>query len=128
MTLGFALSASTFYQRPTKQHSRALFRSSIVYLPLYLLALLYHRLPASAHLTWAQLVDVLEQRWCRLRHSVTSPSHPDLEDDLSDQHLALFAPFPFVPLPIAATPSSFLWEGLDDVIQEFDQKSRTSLL
>ena len=126
MTMGFALSASTFYQRPTKQYSRTLFRSSIVYLPLYLLALLYHRLPASAHLTWGQLMDVLRQGWRRSRDAVTS--FPDLEDDLSDQHLALFAPFPFVPLPTASTPSSFLWEGLDDVIQEFDQKSRNALV
>jgi len=38
-----ALYASTFSQKVSKQHSRSLFRASIVYLPLVLVAMMFHR-------------------------------------------------------------------------------------
>lgn len=121
LTLFYALSASAFYQKPSRQLSRSLFRGSILYLPLWLFAMLLHRQPNQEHVTWSQLKDCLSMRPVYPKRSTLGP------ETASQKQSPLFAPFPFAPLPMAEPPSAFLWEGLDDIIQELD-KSKNALL
>lgn len=115
LAIYLSLSASAFYQKPTKQLSRTLFKSSLLYLPLWLVAMVFHRRSESQHVTWNQV----KSEFGKLPNFRLPSSKLDF--DASNRPQPTFAPFPFVPLPLAEMPLSYLWEGLDDVIQEQKQ-------
>eukprot|EP00210_Caulerpa_lentillifera_P003546 g3382.t1 len=130
LTLVLALSASSFSQRVSKQHSRSLFRATIFYLPLVLVAMMLHRQQNKVHeYTWNHVrSDITQLTKFRVGRLKDSPYHADLDDIQTDYTEPLskriqpsfppFAPFPFVPVPITVQQSWNLWDGLDEVIRE----------
>lgn len=50
LTAGMTAGAITFYRQPSTQSARTLFRYSLLYLPLFMTAMLVHRLPHSPSL------------------------------------------------------------------------------
>lgn len=93
------LAAAAFYSSPTNAAARTLFRASLVHLPLFMAALLFHRVPqtqehsAQFHVSLASPV----------RSFASSPL--DSRDHQPDAvHGALrtvcVAPFPFLPVPM----------------------------
>lgn len=126
MTFCLALSASVFYQQPSKQRSRSLFKASIFYLPLWLMAMILHR--QSHHTTWPQLRTELHGLIHYQPPKSDTTKEIDWESNRGTCHARgmhpVFAPVPFAPLPTAGLSSAFLWDGLDDVIREIDASKR----
>ncbi|KAJ7540479.1 hypothetical protein O6H91_10G016900 [Diphasiastrum complanatum] len=111
LTAGMGITAAMFYFSPTAKRARQLFRASLLYLPLFMGAMLLHRLPnieqhkehsALADCDAVMTEDVLlrdsEERPDRTlpkfddRNFLESPSRPPIA-------FVSIAPFPFLPAP-----------------------------
>lgn len=89
MTMFLALYASTFSQKVSKQHSRSLFRATIVYLPLVLIAMMFHRRSTDPQTySWNDLKsDLTHLTKLKPQLSDSSLYHKeDLDDIQTDYH------------------------------------------
>lgn len=96
------LSAAAFYSSPTNAAARALFKASLVHLPLFLAALLVHRIPqtqehaAQFHVSLAPPV----------RSFASAPVHSQTQQSDAVRgalRTVCVAPFPFLPLPMESS-------------------------
>ncbi|KAL3700381.1 hypothetical protein R1sor_018403 [Riccia sorocarpa] len=105
LTSGIGAMATLFYLKPSPETARRLFRSSLIYLPFFMSAMVFHRVPQSpSH------IDSVEYA-----HQTTSEfAAEDLEDEeekrvpqsyrTKNVHrppiaFISYAPFPFLPAP-----------------------------
>ena len=113
---GFAVTAVAWYQSRTNAAARLLFRASLLYLPIFMAALLFHRVPnteenrqrVAARLSrlaaWG--ASGSDSDW----ELVDRPaeSNPDPVCRKPSYHSIALAPFPFLPCPSAlAHPERF---------------------
>ena len=99
---GMTLAAAAFYSSPTNAAARTLFRASLVHLPLFMAAMLIHRVPqkegqaAQFHVSLAPPV----------RSFASAPVDSEAQQS-GAVHGALrtmyVAPFPFLPLPVESS-------------------------
>lgn len=108
MSGAMALAAVAFYQSPTRGAARTLFRASLVFLPVYMGALLFHRIPHDANAAPERLVARLRGSWADAfaPRPVRSPAAAGavMQESASDRMAGALravsvAPFPFLPLP-----------------------------
>lgn len=98
ITGGMTVTAAAFYSSPTNTAARTLFRASLLHLPLFMAALLVHRVPQT------------QEHAAQLRVSLANPSrmfaaspvlptterHSPAQGALRTMYVA---PFPFLPVP-----------------------------
>ena len=97
VTGAMTVTAAAFYSSPTTAAARTLFRASLLHLPLFMAALLIHRVPQT------------QERAAQLRVSLVNPARVFAASPVlpSEQHFAsqgalrtvCVPPFPFLPLP-----------------------------
>ena len=98
MTGGMTLAAAAFYSSPTNAAARTLFKASLLHLPIFMAALLYHRTPQT------------QENLLKLRASLENPlgsfAAMGVVDEQTlqnrdEQRLPRIsaAPFPFLPMP-----------------------------
>lgn len=96
LSVGMGATAALFYRNPSTERARKLFRTSLLYLPVLLTAMLVHRLPNK------------DKNEALNESCVSDESHAGIVLDeetegkrLSQPPVAFFsvAPFPFLPVP-----------------------------
>ncbi len=98
MTGGMTLAAAAFYSSPTNAAARTLFKASLLHLPIFMAALLYHRIPQT------------EGNLLKLRASLENPLGSFAAMGVIDEQTLQnrnekrlpsisAAPFPFLPMP-----------------------------
>ena len=106
---GFAVTAVAWYQSRTNAAARLLFRTSLLYLPLFMAALLFHRIPNTEEnrqrvanrlsaLTGWSLADT-DSSWVLVDRPPVSAFSAGPQK--SSYHSITLAPFPFLPCPAA---------------------------
>lgn len=114
LTLAISAAALSFYRDRTTKNARRMFHASLLYLPVFMSGMLFHRLsdnqlgleetnpsmltrlPSSE--TWAQDIENDKpQNKPRKESSVGVQPRPPVA-------YASVAPFPFLPAPLYATP------------------------
>lgn len=108
-----ALSTSVFYSKPSKKLGRATFRASLVFLPVFMAMMLFHRLPNHQDITWS---DIRERVFGNFVRAVTDECPTRSAGSVN--HLEVFqsAPFPFVTVPLDSPADGNVWEDLDEAI------------
>lgn len=95
------LAAAAFYSSPTNAAARTLFRASLVHLPLFMAALLAHRVPQMQGQGAQLQVSLLNP----VRSFASSPVD-SMPKQSTAAHGALqtmcVAPFPFLPIPMSS--------------------------
>ncbi len=106
---GFAVTAVAWYQSRTNAAARLLFRASLLYLPLFMAALLFHRIPnteenrqrvadrLSRLATWGSADS--DSGWEVVERPPLSTLGAGPQK--SSYHSIALAPFPFLPCPAA---------------------------
>ncbi|KAI3430131.1 Heme O synthase [Psidium guajava] len=110
LTLAISATAFSFYQDRTMQKARRMFHASLLYLPVFMSGLLFHRL-SDDHL------DLSESNSLEYNQLSSSPQTMLEEDSSSSRKriaartqarppvaYASYAPFPFLPAPSYAGP------------------------
>ena len=106
LTGGMAAAATAFVAERTQAKARRMFHASLLYLPIFMSALLLHRLPHSSTMD-----DDIHVRI----HDYDKASEEEVSDDDCHQQggklkflppvaYASAAPFPFLPAPLYASP------------------------
>ncbi len=106
---GFAVTAVAWYQSRTNAAARLLFRASLLYLPIFMAALLFHRVPNTeenrqrvaarlSRLTAWGAADS-DTDWELVDRPSESKADPGIRKP--SYHSIALAPFPFLPCPSA---------------------------
>ncbi|KAI4372650.1 hypothetical protein MLD38_010853 [Melastoma candidum] len=113
LTLAISATAFSFYRNRTKQKARKMFHASLLYLPVFMSGLLFHRIIDDNSLT----------QDCSLEVSKPLLAHADKDEEAAMHEgadarqtavgrrprppvaYASYAPFPFLPVPSYASPT-----------------------
>ncbi|XP_068652879.1 protoheme IX farnesyltransferase, mitochondrial [Aristolochia californica] len=114
LTLAMSATAFSFYRDRTTENARRMFRASLLYLPVLMGGMLFHRLPNTSHQEIIatdsdKLVDLpFSEPHLEVSNSNDNPEKTRRE--LIETHArspvsyASVAPFPFLPAPLYASP------------------------
>jgi hypothetical protein len=106
---------AAFWSKPGTASARLVFRASLIYLPAWMAAMLFHRIPQNPdeQVTWEGLLAQLQTLWQRhgwfLFHPLGYRGPPDASWEAAPNLKAgcpvkamqsvSIAPFPFLPVP-----------------------------
>ncbi|MCO5564972.1 hypothetical protein L7F22_018642 [Adiantum nelumboides] len=101
LSAGMGVMAASFYRNPSNEGAKKLFRTSLLYLPIFLSAMLVHRLPnkdTNEVFNETYATDVLDADHALEESMEEKPSQ---RKELPQPPVASFsvAPFPFLPVP-----------------------------
>ena len=92
-----ATTAAVFYGTPSQKSARLLFRFSLLFLPVFMLGMLIHRVPNDHSVTFTSLK-------AKLAEGFSLGSTPDRTHELNGVHWPVrefsVAPGPFLPVPM----------------------------
>jgi len=118
ITGAMTVTAAAFYSSPTNAAARTLFRASLLHLPLFMAALLIHRVPQTQEHAAQWKVSLANPS----RMFAASPVLPTPDRSHAAQgalRTVCVAPFPFLPVPT----ESISWSSLTDSASAASQVS-----
>ncbi|KAF2308992.1 hypothetical protein GH714_042440 [Hevea brasiliensis] len=102
LTLAISASAFSFYQDRTVHKAKRMFHASLLYLPIFMSGLLFHRLSGESELPSSLEAKVLDSgtddQKSEARHTIGSTQAR------APVAYASIAPFPFLPAPLYSVP------------------------
>ena len=93
-----ATTAAIFYQRPSLQSARMLFRFSIALLPAFMLGLVVHRVPNERQITFSTLQE-------KLRQGLGQENSREVAEEMDAEQVSVR--YPAIPIPFLPTPLQY---------------------
>ena len=110
ITGAMTVTAANFYSSPTNAAARTLFKASLLHLPLFLAALLIHRVPQTQEQT-AQWKVSLASPGNMFAASPVLPSDARSYAAQGALRTVSVPPFPFLPVPVELSPRAIQFEA-----------------
>ncbi|CAD7698603.1 unnamed protein product [Ostreobium quekettii] len=112
LSVGMGVTAAAFCEAPSKLLARAMFKSSLVALPLFMAGMLAHRVPNEGRSDWRVLRHRATGGLYPLPVTASGAALPERDGSWECNLRAVqAAPFPFAPLPLIEDVGGEEWEA-----------------